>query len=336
MRQEAVLPADAVWAALPAQAAAVPEAELAEATRAAGASASAAGVSIRLLTELADLKAVVRLYDEIWRPDPARPPISTELLRALTKAGNYTSGAFDRSTGAMIGACAGFFGPPAHGELHSHIAGVLPSGLGRGVGFALKLHQRAWVLGEGATSIAWTFDPLVRRNAYFNLVKLGARPAEYLANFYGVMNDAINGTVESDRMLVRWDLRSPLVADASAGTAHAASAAAELDRGATVALSVDADGGPAGGPIAGPIAGTSPAGGLGNAGGLGGANAAGSTRVLVAVPPDIEAMRAIDPGRAAAWRAALRDVLAPALAEGGRVTAFDRAGWYVIEPAITR
>jgi len=34
--------------------------------------------------------------------------------------------------------------------------------------------------------IAWTYDPLIRRNAYFNLVKLGARPVEYLRNFYGV------------------------------------------------------------------------------------------------------------------------------------------------------
>jgi len=43
-----------------------------------------------------------------------------------------------------------------------------------------------------------------------------------------------------------------------------------------------------------------------------------------------EAMRRSDPARAAAWRAALRDVLSPLLAGGARVTGFDRGGWYVV------
>ena len=67
--------------------------------------------------------------------------------------------------------------------------------------------------------IAWTYDPLIRRNAYFNLAKLGARPVEYLPNFYGAMDDAINGGTETDRMLVRWELRSDLAVAACAGEA---------------------------------------------------------------------------------------------------------------------
>ena len=98
--------------------------------------------------------------------------MTLELLRAFTKAGNYVGGAFDG--GRLVGACVGFFHAPAEDALHSHIAGVAPGLTGRNVGFALKLHQRAWALLRGVSEIAWTFDPLVSRNAYFNLVKLGA------------------------------------------------------------------------------------------------------------------------------------------------------------------
>ena len=92
--------------------------------------------------------------------------------------------------------------------------------------------------------IAWTYDPLIRRNAYFNLVKLGARPVEYLRNFYGTMDDAINGGTETDRMLVHWDLRSDLAVAACAGQVRPASFGAERDRGAVVALSADRGGAP--------------------------------------------------------------------------------------------
>jgi predicted GNAT superfamily acetyltransferase len=51
----------------------------------------------------------------------------------------------------------------------------------------------------------------------------------------------------------------------------------------------------------------------------------------VAIPADVERLRAGDPGAAAAWRTAVRDTLGELMAAGGRVTGFDRAGWYVIE-----
>ncbi|HEX8007458.1 MAG TPA: GNAT family N-acetyltransferase, partial [Trebonia sp.] len=214
--------------------AAHPAAEAREALEAAEAAAAAVGVRIRELTGLADLDAACRLFGEIWRPEPASPPMTIELMRALAKAGNYVAGAFDGGSGGgpLIGACVGFFGPPADETLHSHIAGVSAAAAGRGVGFALKLHQRAWALRRDVIEIAWTFDPLVRRNAHFNLAKLGARPTEYLTNFYGGMNDGINGADDTDRLLVRWQLRAPGVAAACAGKFSPASMAAELARGA--------------------------------------------------------------------------------------------------------
>ena len=283
---------------------------LADADDAAARAAKAAGVAVRELASLDELDAMVGVFDQIWDPDGDNSSVRLDLLRAMTKAGNYASGAYDAASGALVGACMGFFGPPSRAELHSHIAGVVPAGLGRSVGFALKVHQRAWCLRRDVRLIAWTYDPLIRRNAYFNLVKLGARPVEYLRNFYGVMDDAINGGTETDRMLVHWDLRSDVARDASAGRPRPASFDAERSRGAVVALSAGPDGLPVPGlPLPG---------------------GPGSRRLLVGVPADIEAMRLSDPAGAAAWRTALRDVLSPLVAGGARVTGFDRTGWYVV------
>ncbi|HEX4222363.1 MAG TPA: GNAT family N-acetyltransferase, partial [Pseudonocardiaceae bacterium] len=83
--------------------------------------AQASGVDIREVDRLTELTRITELYEEIWRP-ATTPPISTELLRAFSKAGNYVVGAFDGPT--MVGGSAGFFAAPAHNTLHSHIAGV--------------------------------------------------------------------------------------------------------------------------------------------------------------------------------------------------------------------
>ncbi|MGA5305692.1 GNAT family N-acetyltransferase [Nucisporomicrobium flavum] len=174
-------------------------------------------IEVRTVSELADLTAVDGLLADIWNDEPGGVLLGTELLRALAKCGNYVAAAYDGT--ALAGACVGFFGPPGQRELHSHVAGVAPAAMGRAVGYALKNHQRAWALDRGATLISWTFDPLVARNAYFNLAKLGAAPVEYLPDFYGVMHDRINGDEESDRLLVHWDLvgGAPLRDDTAGG-----------------------------------------------------------------------------------------------------------------------
>ena len=256
----------------------------------AAAAARAAGVTVRDLTAIDDFAAVCALFRDIWQTDPGSPLVTTELLRALTKAGNYLAGAVDGDR--LVGACVGFFGAPADGTMHSHIAGVSSVAAGRSVGYALKLHQRAWALRRGVTAIAWTFDPLVARNAWFNLGKLGAATTEYLPNFYGGMHDVVNGGDDTDRLLVHWDLRHR-------------TAFTGVPAHAVVALGRTADGAPEPGVTAGET-------------------------LLVAVPSDIEAMRAASPSRAKEWRVAVRDVLGGLLADGARVAGFDRAGWYVV------
>jgi predicted GNAT superfamily acetyltransferase len=267
----------------------------------------AAAVEIRELIEVADLQRFCALVDEIWHPDPRNPPVTAELLRALAHAGNYVAGAFTDDD-QLVGCCAGFFASPATHTMHSHIAGVSLRLIGQHVGFALKLHQRAWALSRDVTTITWTFDPLVGRNAYFNLAKLAASPTEYLPDFYGAMDDVINAGDDSDRLLVHWPLTADAVTRASQGAAVGADAALLRATGAAVALDIDADGRPA----------------IGEPG-------PGAATALVRVPRDIETVRRQDAAAARRWRRAVRHVLGGLMAEGGRVTGFDRVGWYVVQ-----
>lgn len=243
------------------------------------------------LSALADLRALSRFFDALWQR--ATPALPLELLRALTSAGNYTTAAY--LDGELIGGLTGFLG--RHGDatiLHSHILGVAPGAQRRGVGRALKQHQRAWAARRGIASITWTFDPLVARNARFNLLHLGARPTAYLPDFYGPMDDGFNASSPTDRLLVAWPTE-PVAAVAA-------------PQGAPSVLDVDDRGGPVVREVV-----------------------AGLRRCRL--PADIVGLRRDDPPMAAAWSAALRTTLGAALAAGDEIAGLDTDDAYVIRPA---
>jgi predicted GNAT superfamily acetyltransferase len=81
---------------------------------------------------------------------------------------------------------------------------VLDAYRDKGVGYALKIDQWNWAKKQNYSHLSWTFDPLVRRNAKLNIVKLGVDISAYHPNFYGEMPDALNAGDESDRLMVSW------------------------------------------------------------------------------------------------------------------------------------
>lgn len=159
------------------------------------------GVEVRLVDDAAELRRLGAVLDQIW--GSSLPVVTPEVLRALAHTGGYVAAAHDGAeiVGGSVGFLARHRGEPA---LHSQVTGVVAGLRGSGVGHALKRHQRAWAAAQGLGWITWTFDPLVRRNAWFNLQVLGARVEEYLVDFYGRIGDAINGNDETDRLLVAW------------------------------------------------------------------------------------------------------------------------------------
>jgi len=94
----------------------------------------------------------------------------------------------------------------------SHQLAVLPEFHRRGLGLQLKLAQRDAVLAQGMTDwVTWTFDPLQRVNAIFNLERLGATSQTYIKNAYGDLDDNLNIGLTTDRVQIDWDLSSPRV-----------------------------------------------------------------------------------------------------------------------------
>jgi predicted GNAT superfamily acetyltransferase len=165
--------------------------------------AEAAGVELRPLRSLQDCDAIIEVMIATWGDHQTVP---REMIRALGESGNVPYGAF--AGRALIGYVLGWSGvDPREGlHLHSHMLATLPHRRHRGVGYALKLAQRAQGLEQGISVARWTFDPLVARNAYFNLHKLGAVADRFERNFYGEMTDALNRGERSDRFVIRWDL----------------------------------------------------------------------------------------------------------------------------------
>jgi predicted GNAT superfamily acetyltransferase len=277
-----------------------------EATTLAVQAAARADVRVADLHGREELEAASRLLDRVWGRDAAAGAVMPhEALTALSHAGGQVTGAFRGDE--LVGATAAFVGVFPDGEirLHSHITGVVPEATGAGVGFALKLHQRAWCLHRGIPRVRWTFDPLVRRNAVFNLVGLGARAIAFERNVYGPMADARNAGLPTDRLVADWELESPRVRAALTRRAAAPDIAAVRRGGAHPALEV----GPGGHPLR---------------------HDTGAPRRLVQIPTDIESLRREDLGLATAWAEAVREELGGAMDAGFRLTGVSRDGWYLL------
>ncbi|HEY7997159.1 MAG TPA: GNAT family N-acetyltransferase [Steroidobacteraceae bacterium] len=261
--------------------------------------------AIKELTDLADLRRLADLFAEVWGR-PGQPSVDSDILKALSHSGNYVSGAY--LDGRLVGGLVGWIGglPPHELHMHSHILGVIAGSEARGLGFELKQHQRTWCLEREIKVMEWTTDPLVRRNVYFNLSKLGAGVSRYLVNFYGEMTDGLNAGEESDRLLVRWRLDSHEAEEAAAGRSPALETDRLIAGGASAILTV---------------------------GGSGEALAVQSwdSRVLLCqVPDDIVGLRHSDPPLARSWRLALRSALTGAIARGYAISGATRSGWYVL------
>ncbi len=167
-------------------------------------------ITIELVRDAPGVNAALHVSRQIWGAGSAS---DTDAYVAVVRHGGYMAIARDGAT--PVGASFGFVTDRGLG-LHSHFTGVVSTHAGIGLGQQLKQFQRAWAADQGITHITWTFDPLVRRNAWFNLVRLGARVVGYYENYYGAMDDAINGGDETDRLEVWWPVDNATPAEALA------------------------------------------------------------------------------------------------------------------------
>lgn len=256
-----------------------------------------AGVRIADEHEMARFHDIDSLFKTVWGLTSATGPIPAELVRSMSHGGASISAAYNGDN-ALCGAAV-MIGSATDSSVYSLIAGVLPGVVDRGVGFAIKQHQRAWALARGIDRMVWTFDPLVSRNARFNLSKLGASSSEYIENFYGEMQGQINANDESDRLVAIWQLGSESAISASEGNLP------DL-HGPKFGPSDVREIGPDGEPVL--------------------VEAAGS--LWCRIPEDVVALRHQSPEIAAAWRSCIRSAFSTAFASGHRARGVSRDGWY--------
>jgi predicted GNAT superfamily acetyltransferase len=261
------------------------------------------GVRIDPLVTLDDLDRVGPVIERTW----GGQAFQREILRAFQHAGCVLLGAREQDTGddaPLVGFVFGFLGHQGGLHLHSHMLAVLEPWQAKGVGFALKVAQRAAAMDVGVHEMRWTFDPMILRNAWFNLGKLGTLATRLLRDFYGDMTDQVNRGERSDRFEVTWSLQSERVRAAAEGRPHGAA-----DDGVVL---LTADGDPA---APRPLLGETTPG----------------PRSLVAVPRDHVALRRADRGLAAAWREAAAAAFQACFDAGLVATGVTPRGFYVFE-----
>lgn len=163
-------------------------------------------ISIKLLETPEEMAQVEDLQRIVW-PDSETDVIPAHLLITAAHNGGLVLGAYQQDT--LVGMLFGFVGlyytadgpRPKH---CSHEMGVHPDARDAGVGFALKRAQWQMVRKQGLDRITWTYDPLLSRNGYLNIGRLGAVCNTYLPELYGQMRDGLNTGLASDRFQVDW------------------------------------------------------------------------------------------------------------------------------------
>lgn len=175
-------------------------------------------VHVRHCHGLAEFSACFDIQRAVWgSADADLTPVPLFVVAAET--GGQVLGAFvdDRMVGFTL-ALAGLHGKEPF--LHSHMTAVLDGWRDRGIGRRLKLLQREDALARGIERIDWSFDPLQIKNAYINLVRLGAIARRFIPNMYGAFSSPLQGGLPTDRLIAEWHLKSTRVKRAIAAVSE--------------------------------------------------------------------------------------------------------------------
>ena len=266
-------------------------------------------VTIRALLSDADLQRCVELQRATWGADydDIVPP---SVLKVAQKVGGVAAGAFE-ADGRMLGFVFGMAGVRDGRIIHwSDMLAVREQARDRGVGQRLKEFQREAARASGATTMYWTYDPLVARNAHMNFNRLHVTVDEYVEDMYGASESDLHRGLGTDRFIVAWPLEGDRrAADAPTGAPESAVINRDAHTPSDDELNTMSASLPAG--------------------------------IRVEIPLDIVAVRDAEPARAAQWRASTRRAFQWALANDYAVDRFvadaeQQRGYYLMSRRASR
>jgi predicted GNAT superfamily acetyltransferase len=158
-------------------------------------------IEIRPLRTNDDCHAAAALQHDVWGRD-YDDVVPATLLHVLDYVGGLAAGAFDPS-GRLLGFVFGINGVRDGQLVHwSHMLGVREEMRNLGLGRKLKTYQRETLATLGVKRIFWTFDPLMAKNAHFNLNRLGAEVVQFVPDMYGTTASPLHLGLATDRLIV--------------------------------------------------------------------------------------------------------------------------------------
>jgi predicted GNAT superfamily acetyltransferase len=166
--------------------------------------------TIRILETPEEMLEIEKLQKIVWQCSDAEISPGNQLIAAIHGGGLVLGAYVDDQIVGFAFSFPGFYQTPDGPRLKqcSHMLGVIPQYRDQNIGFLLKRAQWQMVRKQGVDRITWTFDPLGSRNAYLNIVKLGAVCNTYWVDCYGPMRDGLNAGLPSDRFEVDWWVNS--------------------------------------------------------------------------------------------------------------------------------
>jgi chorismate synthase len=282
-----------------------------------GIDVDASRIDIRHVRTHDEFVQCVDLQAATWGAD-FRESVPATILKITQRLGGVTAGAF-APDGSLLGFIFGVTGIERGLLVHwSDMLAVDAAAQNHGIGRRLKEFQRESLRALGVTRMYWTYDPLVARNAHFNLNRLGAQVMEYVPDMYGAdTGSALHSGLGTDRFIVVWPI-TPARDEIAGRTPPASLAAWSSAPILNAASDHSAPAEPA------PIDGSLP------------------DLARVEIPADILRLQQDHIAEAARWRRSTRHAFQWALANGYRVEWFQREpssdhGYYLLArvPAAT-
>lgn len=165
-------------------------------------------ITLRTLESYKEYHQAITLQRMVWGEETIAG-FSGVVLGVNKRIGGISAGAFDHN-GALVGFIISMVGYIEERFAQwSFRLGIHPEYRNQGIGYELKEFQRLACENMNVDYIYWSYDPLVSRNAYFNLAKLGAEVHEFVTDMYKGSDSPLHSFLPTHRFIVKWDVKNP-------------------------------------------------------------------------------------------------------------------------------